>query len=482
MERMSGLDAAFLYAETPAMHLHAVGIIVMEGHGPSGPVGYDEVAELIGSRLAVIPPFRRRAVAIPGGIDHPMWVEDPDFNLAHHLHAATVRAPGSNRELAAFAAHVASVAIDRRRPLWEMWFVDGLAGGSVAIVAKFHHAIMDGAGAGDLLARLFDLSPEPAPPPPDDWAPEPIPSGATLVSSSLVSLAARQRRFPRAAAETVGSLAGTVRTWTTQRLAGSAAPLTAPRTAFNGSVSSHRAVALRQVALERVLETRRAFETKVNAVILAAAAGALRGYLAERSGVPDRPLICSVPVANAASRSANEFGNHLSAMLVPLPLDDLDPVERLRLLQASSQNSKQLQVSLGPEILGRVTAFAPPALVTGASHLYGRLHLARLHPPVSNLVVSNVAGPAFDLYCAGARLTAVYPLGPVMDSMGLNITVLSLAGELNIGLIACAELVDDIEELGDRYVAALDELSVRAKARNARRAAPAPERRSRRQG
>ena len=471
METMTGLDAAFLYAETPSMHLHAVGVIVMDGEGVRGPVGYDEIAELIGARLAVIPPFRRRALPVPAGLDHPVWIADPAFDLANHLRPATLPAPGGAAELEAFVGAVASERIPRDRPLWAMWVVDGLEDGSVALVAKFHHAIMDGAGAGELLAKLFDLHPDApvAPDEPDDWRGESLPSHVSLLRHSLESFVVRQREVPRAAAATLGSLAGTLRTWGAQRVAGAAAPLTAPRTVFNGSISPERVVSLRQVPLDQVLEVKRAFGTKVNDVVLAAAAGAVRGYLAARGDEPDRPIIASVPVADQAARAASSFGNHVSAMLVPLHLDDLDPVERLRQLHEQTKTSKDLQISLGPDLLAQVTGFIPPGLITTASRLYSGLGLARLHPPVSNLVISNVAGPPIDLYCAGARITAVYPLGPVMEGMGLNITVLSLAGRLNIGVIACGRLVDDVDELGDRYVAALEELHVRATTRLARR-------------
>jgi len=460
MQRMTGMDAAFLYAETPTMHLQSLGVIVLDPPAGGKPLGLRELTAVLTARMHLLPSFRRRAVSIPAGIDHPLWIEDPDFEIESHLHAVTVAPPGGHGELEAFVGQMASHPVDRSRPLWEMWLLDGFDDGSIAIVAKLHHAIMDGAGGAEMLASLFDLSPEPgdAERPAEPWTPDEVPRWATLVTSSLASFAARQARVPSEVAYTLSGLTGTVRTWISQRVSGTAGPLTAPRTPFNAPLSPRRVVSLHDVPLRAVVETKNAFGTKVNDVVLAASAAALRGYLAARGAVPDRPLIAAVPVADPANRTESGFGNSVSAMLVALPMDDLDPVERLRAARDRANASKQLSVAYGPEMLRHLTGFVAPAVLSSASRLYSGLHLAGLHPPVANLVISNVAGPPIDLYLAGARLRAAYPLGPVMEGMGVNITVLSASDELCVGIIADAELVDDVGELGERFTAAIDEL------------------------
>jgi WS/DGAT/MGAT family acyltransferase len=460
MQRMTGMDAAFLYAETPSMHLQTLGVLVLDPPERGKQLGLPELTHVLESRLHLLPAFRRRAVTIPAGIDHPLWIEDPDFELPNHLHAVTVAPPGTQDELETFVGQVASHPVDRSRPLWEMWILDGFADGSVAIVAKLHHAIMDGAAGAEMLASLFDLSPDAveAEPPAEPWKPDQVPRWATLVTSSLASFAARQSRVPAEVAHTLSGLTGTVRTWVSQRAAGAAGPLTAPRTPFNAPLSRNRVVSLHDVPLATLVETKNAFGAKINDVVLAASAAALRGYLAARGPVPDRPLIAAVPVADPASRTESGFGNSVSAMLVALPLDDFDPVERLRAAHDRAAVSKELTVALGPDMLRHLTGFVAPAVLSSASRLYSGLHLAGLHPPVANLVISNVAGPPIDLYLAGARLRAAYPLGPVMEGMGVNITVLSASDEFCVGIIADAELVDDVGELGDRFVAAIREL------------------------
>jgi WS/DGAT/MGAT family acyltransferase len=456
---MTGMDAAFLYAETATMHLQTLGVIVLDP--PKGKkIGLVEVADVLSSRMHLLPVFRRRAISIPAGIDHPLWIEDPDFDLENHLHAVTVAPPGSHDELETFVGEVASHPVDRSRPLWEMWVLDGFDDGSVAIVAKLHHAIMDGAGGAEMLASLFDLSPEPGvvKEPDEPWKPDEVPRWATLVTSSLASFAARQARVPREVADTLSGLAGTMRTWVSQRAAGTAGPLTAPRTPFNAPLSRDRVVSLHDVPLGALVETKNAFGAKVNDVVLAASAVALRGYLAARDALPDRPLIAAVPVAGPANRTESGFGNSVSAMLVALPLDEIDPVECLHAAHERANASKQLSLAYGPEMLRHLTGFVAPAVLSSASRLYSGLHLAGLHPPVANLVISNVAGPPIDLYLAGARLRAAYPLGPVMEGMGVNITVLSASDELCVGIIADAALVDDVGELGERFLAAVQEL------------------------
>jgi diacylglycerol O-acyltransferase len=476
---MTGMDAAFLYAETPTMHLQTLGIIELDSPADGRGFSAEDLVRVIESRIHLLPALRRRAVSVPAGIDHPVWIEDPAFVVADHVYAYTLPAPGSHAELEAFVGRVASTPIDRRRPLWEMWVVDGLDGvgdGNFAIVAKLHHSIMDGAGGAEMLATLFDFEPSPPPsgPPEEPWQPDELPRWTSLVSTSLSSLAARQAKVPQEIAATLSNLAGTVRTWVGQRVAGTGGQLTAPRTPFNGSLCAERVVSLHHTSLEDVLFVKNTFGVKVNDVILAASAMALYGYLEARGAAVDRPLVAAVPVAVGGAKGEPGFGNDVSAMLVPLPhpVAGHDPGDRLWSAHENANAAKQLQIAYGPEMLRHLTGFVAPAVLAGFARLYSGLGLAGLHPPVANLVISNVAGPPIELYLAGARLRAAYPLGPVMEGMGVNITVLSVSNELDIGIIADAQLVDDVGELGDRLVQALGDLCAAAVAAKGPAAAP----------
>ena len=458
MQRMAGIDAAFLYMETPSMHLHVVGVLVLE----PGPDGFtlDTLTRVLTERIHLIPPLRRRLLPAPAGIDHPLWLEDADFDLAAHVRRAPGREPWTWAQLERFTGEVAGRPLDRSRPLWEMWLAD-LDDGTVALVTKLHHSMMNGGAGADLMASIFDLGPEPAPTEPadTDWVPDAPPSLPRHVAGSVGSLVARQRHVPGALASSVSGMAGTARTWVGQRRSGEASSLLAPSTSFNGSLTARRRVSLTKVDLDTVLAIRKAFGTTVNDVVLAASATSLRAYLLARDGLPDRDLVAAVPVDVHRGEDTAGVVNTVSNMMVPLPLRPDDPAERLLAVHAHAASSKELQSAFGPDSLQELTGFAPPPVMTAAARLYSGLGLARFHPPVLNLVISNVPGPPLDLYCAGARVTGIFPMGPVMEGSGVNITVLSEARHLNVGVMACPDLLDDADELGRGFVAAVDELA-----------------------
>jgi len=454
------MDAAFLYMETPSMHLHVVGVLVLDPTGAPDGFTLDKLTRVLSERIHLIPPLRRRLLPSPGAIDHPLWIEDPDFDLSAHVRRAPVAGALTWEGLERFTGEVAGRPLDRSRPLWEMWLAD-LDDGSVALVTKLHHSMMDGGAGGDLMASIFDLGPEAdgVAPPAVDWVPDAVPSTPRQVAGSVSSLVARQRHVPAALAHSVSGVAGTARTWLGQRRAGEALPLTAPSTSFNGSLSARRAVSLAKVDLDTVLGIRRAFGTTVNDVVLAASATALRNYLLARGGLPARDLVAAVPVSAHRDNDDPNLVNKVSNMMVPLPLRPDDAGERLVAVHANTTSSKALQSAFGPDSLQELTGFTLPPVMTAAARLYSGLGLARFHPPVLNLVISNVPGPPLDLYCAGAKVTGIFPMGPVMEGSGVNITVLSEARHLNVGIMACPDLLDDVDELGRGFVAAVDELA-----------------------
>ena len=460
MQRMAGIDAAFLYMETPSMHLHVVGVLVLDPTGAPDGFSLEKLTRVLDERIHLIPPLRRRLLPAPAGIDHPLWIEDPGFDLGDHVRRAPVPGPLSWAGLEAFTGEVAGRPLDRSRPLWEMWLAD-LDDGTVALVTKLHHSMMDGGAGGDLMASIFDLAPDAddVAPPDAEWRPDTLPSTPRQMAGSVTSLIARQRHVPGALAHSVSGMAGTARTWVGQRRAGNAQPLTAPSTCFNGSLTARRTVSLAKVDLDTVLGIRRAFGTTVNDVVLAASGTALRNYLLARGDLPARDLVAAVPVSAHAGNDDPGVVNKVSNMMVQLPLRPDDPGERLVAVHANTTSSKALQSAFGADSLQELTGFTLPPVMTAAARLYSGLGLARFHPPVLNLVISNVPGPPLDLYCAGSRVTGIFPMGPVMEGSGVNITVLSEARQLNVGIMACPDLLDDVDELGRGFVAAVDELA-----------------------
>jgi len=462
MHPMAGQDATFLYLETPTTHMHVVGVLVLEPGDGKGPFGVATITKALDERLHLIPPLRRRIVTPPGAFEHPVWIEDPDFDLTDHVRPAPLTGPVTWSELEQYVGEVSSHPLRRDRPLWEMWVVEGGGGGRVALVTKLHHAMMDGGAGGDLMASLFDLEPDAAPPPPPDvpWVPDTVPGAAGLAVRSVGSLSNRLvREAPGALIHSTGHLAGAAKTWAANRSSSTATRITAPRTAVNGPLTARRSVSLTAVDLDHVRQIRRAFGTTINDVVLAATATALRGYLAARGALPDEPLVAAAPVnVRLEAPTDGELGNRVSNMMVGLPLQPDDPVERLTAVHETALASKELQAAFGPDTLQEITGFAPPPVMMAMARTYSRLHLGRLHRPVFNLIVSNVPGPPIDLYCAGARVTGIFPMGPLMEGSGVNVTVLSEAHHLNVGIMACPDVVPDVDELGGRFVEAVAEL------------------------
>jgi WS/DGAT/MGAT family acyltransferase len=437
---MGGLDAAFLAAETPSMHLHVVGVLLLDA--TAAPTGWhpERVVELMAERLVLLPPFRWQLVGRADGIDRPRWIEAPNFSLADHVHRATLPAPGAQAQLEAFIGEVASVALDRSRPLWELHVVDGLADGSVAVVTKLHHAFMDGGAGSAVMASLFDLEAEQTSAPPDDtWRPETPPGLWETAAQTASGIARRARQAPGTVARSVRSGGAFVGAMFPDRRGGRG-PF-APRAPFNGPLTPRRAVALGATSLSTAREIRRAYGCTVNDVVLAAVAGALRSVLRDEGGDLSRPLVASVPVSVRSEPTPGTFDNRTSVVMVPLPTDLDDPVQRLADVAERSRAAKEHHAALGPDLIEDWTQLLPPWAIAAGADLWSRRGLAALMPPVFNLVVSNVPGPPIPLYLAGCPVLATYPLGPLMEGSGLNVTVMSQCDELLIGVTACPDLV-----------------------------------------
>ena len=463
MEQLSGLDASFLYLETPQMHLHVALCGVLDASAVPRERRFEAVRHYVAARLHRLPPFRRRLVQVPFHLDHPYWRDDPDLDLSAHLHRAELDAPGDTEALGRLVGRIASTPLPRDRPLWELWVIEGLPSDRIALVAKLHHSAVDGAAGAGLLVNLFSARPDAPTPPPRTAEPEDaLPDDAELLRQALL----RRVRQPRRGAELARTTAARIRDIALLRRAPHPTTagfvLSAPRTRFNGALAEERLVAFSRVPLATLKAIKNALHgSKLNDVILAVVAGALRRFLAARDELPSEPLIATVPVATGRGPG----NNHVSFMMVPLPTQEPDPRARLSALARATRSAKREHEALGGEMLRSWADLAAPNAMSAASALYGRLRLADRHPPVANLTISNVPGPPFPIYLAGAKLEAAYPMGPVFEGTGLNVTAMSYTGSVDFGFMAAANLLPDVQGLADQIAPATEELVAACEAR-----------------
>ncbi|MBV8159941.1 MAG: wax ester/triacylglycerol synthase family O-acyltransferase [Acidimicrobiia bacterium] len=452
---MTGLDAGFLYMETPTLHMHTLKIAVIDPSGVSGGYSFDLLKQVLGTRLKYLPPFRRRVVEVPFGLTHPVWIEDPDFDLDYHVRRVAVPAPGGPRELGELISDIASHQLDRRRPLWELWVVEGLEHGHIGVVAKIHHAAADGEAAAAMLAAALGVG-EGEAEATDPWRPDPVPSEWQLFVGAVRSIAIALAHLPRLLWHT---LQGMVRLIQRRRAGGDLPPppFSAPAVSFNRALTPHRRFVFSSLPLDDVKEVKNALGATVNDVVLALSGAALRRYLQERDELPARPLMAGVPVS-VGEMGTRSSGNRVSNLFTSIPTDVADPVERVRTVHRMMQGAKEVHNALGAEMLSDWTELTPPRPFAAFMRFYSRRELAsRVRPPI-NVVISNVPGPTAPLDIAGARLVSIYSMGPILEGIGLNITVWSYCGSLNFGIVSCRELMPDLWRLTDYIQDALEEL------------------------
>ncbi len=458
-ERLSGLDASFLYMETPTLHMHVAMTAVFDPSTVPGGYSFRRIRQLIEDRIPLAPVFQRRLVEVPMRLGHPVWVDDPEFDIDNHLRRAALPAPGGMRELGDFAADVISRQLHRDRPLWEMWIVEGVEDGKIALVAKMHHSTIDGVSGAELLGVLFDLEPDPP-----ETAPmtarqldSRIPSGVELVSQAMVAALVAPFDVGRMMLRTTRNLFGVGRIRRGADAKG-ALPLTAPRTSINVAVHARRRVAFAAASLADAKKLKNEIGTTVNDVVLAMVTGALRTYLLAGDELPEIPLVSVVPVSVTPDVAELKGSNKVSSMFVQLPTQLDDPIERLRAIHDGTKGAKEEHKALGATMLQNWAEHASPNVFAMAARLYTGMKLADRHRPVANLVVSNVPGPDFPLYLGGSRMLGMFPLGPVMDGMGLNITIMSYMGVLYWGLASDARAVPRLWDVAAAIPHALTEL------------------------
>jgi diacylglycerol O-acyltransferase len=458
MQRLSGLDASFLYLETPSQPLHVCSILELDTSTMPGGYTFDRLRDELALRVKAMPQFREKLADSAFNLDHPVWVDDNNFDVSRHLHRIGLPPPGGRIELAEICGHIASLQLDRTRPLWEMWVIEGVAGtdaqqgGRLAVMTKVHHAAVDGVTGANLMSQLCSTEADaPAPDPVDGVG------GANdfeIAITGALKFAARPMRFANALTDTASSVVKTVlRARSGQTMA---PPFAAPRTAFNDTITSHRNVAFAQLDLEDIKKVKDHFGVKVNDVVMALVSGVLRQFLLDRGELPDSPLIAMVPVS-VHEKSDRPGRNQVSGMFSSLQTHIADPVERIKAISDANSVAKQHSSAIKATLLQDWSQFAAPAVFGMAMRAYARTSLTKTMP-VHNLVISNVPGPQQSLYFLGSEVKAMYPLGPIFQGSGLNITVMSLTGKLDVGIIACPELLPDVWELADDFAVGMEEL------------------------
>lgn len=466
--RLSGLDSSFLYAESPTMPLHGGSITILDPSTAPAGFGIEQVRHDIAARIERLVPFRLRVATPPLGLGRPVWVDTRGFDPDRHIHAAAVPRPGTERQLAELAGELFARPLPRDRPLWQLWFVEGLEGGRVALIWKAHHALMGGVEVTNVLRLLYDVDVpvsegEPAPPEVGDQ----FPSALATVAHAALDVGTVPIRVARVLGE--GALAA-VRV--SRFLLGggrpaSTLPFIGPRTSLNGALVADRTCAFTTLPLADVKTVKNELGVKVNDVVLAVCGAALRSYLDERRELPQRSLNATVmaAVGGIGAHAGAVLGNATSILGATLATDVVDPLDRLRRISASTQTAKLLHRALGDTMVMRVADMLPPGVFGAAVRVYGATRLPAMLRPPFNAVISNVPGPPMALYSSGARVLSCYLFGPLVQSVALDITVISYADSLDVGIAASPNLVPDPWPIAEAMPGALESLVAAATTR-----------------
>lgn len=530
MEALGGIDAAFLALETRTTHLHVAAILVLDP--PEGKrslfspeTRFSQVRRLLEERIHLVPVLRQRIVRVPFGLQHPVWVDDPHFDLSNHLRLCTLPDPGGESELNTLIAEIMSSPLAPNQPLWEMTVVDGMIGSRSAIIAKIHHCLVDGVSGATLLGAFLDLGPHQSPgttpflsttvtsnPTPnptsnptvlsskdptatattataegesesqsesqnesqnesqsaiETWSPKALPSHLAMLRYGIHSLA-RQPKVSLDALDT--SIDALVRVGSKNRLGGAEkrdlppAPFSGPRTSLNGTLSTQRCFASMSVSLDDVKLIRRAYGTTINDVILAGVGGGIRRLLEKRGEEHKSSMIAMVPVSKRRMAERGIPGNRISGMLVSLGTNLTDPIERLRVVALSSKNAKAQERLTAGKMVSSLAQVTPPILASRISRLASGLRIFDHIPPPFNVTVSSVPGPDFPLWCASSRVSSMFPVGPIAEGTSLNVTSMTYLKGVHFGFFACKTLLPEIDELAIMVQSEIAQLVELAKA------------------
>jgi len=474
-DRLTAVDASFLAQESQNAHMHIGAVMVFEGPPPA----FDDFADHVRGRLHVVPRYRQKLAVPPLETGRPLWVDDPSFNLEYHLRHTALPAPGSEDQLRALAARIHSQRLDRTKPLWELWLVQGLDDNRFALISKTHHALVDGVAGVDLATVLFDLEPVPRPLPHEGepWVPQHEPSAAWMAARGLRGLVelpfSLTGRALRAAAHPGASLQTAREAVEGVAEVAWAGLNPAPDTPLNVPIGPHRRLVLIRSDLDEFRQVKHAFGGTVNDVVLTVVAGGLRRWLQSRGvrteGLELRAL---VPVSIRAAGERGHMGNRLAAMRGPLPVYVEDPVARLQVVRQAMDGLKESKQAVGAEVLAGVQNLAPPTVLAQASRINFSTRLF-------NLLVTNVPGPQFPLYALGRELQDLFPVAFLPRDHALAVAIMSYNGGMDFGLLGDYDAMADLDALGGMFEQARDELVAAARSQSSNGASSSPRRTSR---
>ncbi|MGR9092179.1 MAG: WS/DGAT/MGAT family O-acyltransferase [Gammaproteobacteria bacterium] len=479
MLQLSGLDTAFLNMETSATFGHVATLMVLDAAGFRGEPPYEAVRAHMAARVPQLPPLHRKLVTVPFDLDRPYWINDGEVDLEFHLRHLGVPPPGDDEQLNELIASIVARPIDRTRPLWELYVIEGHVSGDVSLLLKQHHASIDGASSMEMFRQMFDLDPAAvAQEPPPSVAGDRAPGQWELLARTNLSLLRHPGRAISLQFRAASALAQFITGGASQSASAAiekgwsrwlssdnpfdsmtATGVVAPRTPLNASITSHRRYATLQVELDRIKALKNAAGTTLNDVVMAICSGALRRYLLRHDALPREPLIAMVPVSVRTGDEVETYSNKVSAILAELATDEVDPVKRLRRINQAMQDAKELHHAVPASLLQDFAKFATPAVAAQAARTVARWQLADRLAPMCNVVISNVPGPREKLYIAGAELKALLPVSTISEGMALNMTLISYRDLLNFGYVACRERVPDLPALIEDTRMAIDELA-----------------------
>jgi diacylglycerol O-acyltransferase len=480
MRQLTSLDAQFLALESSNQTGHVAGLTILDpSTTKSGELTFADIRNLIEERMPLLPPLRWRLVEVPFGLDYPYWLDDEDFDLDFHVRELALPPGGAKEKLAEQVARIVSRPLDRARPLWEAYLIHGLEDGHKALLTKIHHSMVDGLSGAEIMGALFDLQPEgrELPEPELDGA-DREPSEVEMLTRGLMGLPRYPMRLLRSLptalpnldeSPVLASIPGTsaiakvtdrLSRLVSNRESGVLAHThyKAPKTCFNGRISPHRRFAFGKLDLDEVKEVKNKHHCTVNDVVVSICAGAVRSWLLEHDELPADPLVVQVPVSVRTDEQMGTFGNRIMLMSAPLFTNEPDAVRRLAKTHDALAAMKEHHKALPAELLQDTNHFIPPAVFARASRATFSITTSGRGRPIWNLVVSNVPGPQFPLYCAGAKLVANYPVSVITDGMGLNFTVMSYCGKMDFGIVADRDQMRDLWSMLDRLHDSLEEL------------------------
>jgi WS/DGAT/MGAT family acyltransferase len=453
VDRLSPLDASFLHIEDDVSHMHIASVAIFEGPAP----GYEELVDMVASKLPLVPRYRQVVKFVPLDLGRPVWVDDPHFNPTYHLRHTALAPPGGDRELRNLVGRVMSQQLDRHKPLWEMWMIEGLEHGHWAVLSKVHHCMVDGVSGTDLLTVVLDSEPEPAPPLPDAWAPQSEPSNVQLVRDALFARLVspyEQLRSMRSATRAPRQLVSRATEITRGLWAWAGVARPNARLSINGPIGPHRRWDWARTTLADVKTVRRALGGTVNDVVLTVLTRGFRELLVSRGDIVEGRVVRTlVPVSVRTPGERGTYNNRVSAMIASLPVGIVDPIERLAAVRDQMDMLKESKEAVAGEVLTSLSGFAPSLLLA-----LGTRVAMRIPQRYVNTVTTNVPGPQWQLYACGRPMLEAFPFVPLASSVRVGVAIFSYNGMLNYGVTGDYDTATDIGVLCSGIEAGMTEL------------------------